>query len=56
MKIKRVLNNNTCISTNHDGVEILLMGPGIAFGKKQGQEVDMAKVEKKPFFSKIKAR
>ncbi|WP_412989489.1 BglG family transcription antiterminator LicT [Pediococcus siamensis] len=46
MKIKRVLNNNTAISENHDGMNILLMGPGIAFGKKQGQDIDMAKVEK----------
>ncbi|WP_436631845.1 CAT RNA binding domain-containing protein [Latilactobacillus sakei] len=46
MEIKRVLNNNTAISTNHNGIDILLMGAGIAFGKKQGQTVDMDKVEK----------
>lgn len=46
MKIKRVLNNNTAISENHDGLDVLLMGPGIAFGKKKGQEVDISKVEK----------
>lgn len=51
MQIKRVLNKNTCISTNHDGVDVLLMGPGIAFGKKRGQSVDMAKVER-TFFLK----
>lgn len=51
MRIKRVLNNNTCISTNREGVDVLLMGPGIAFGKKQGQSIDMAKVEK-TFFLK----
>ncbi|AMV63116.1 Beta-glucoside bgl operon antiterminator, BglG family [Pediococcus damnosus] len=46
MKIKRVLNNNTAISENHNGLDVLLMGPGIAFGKKKGQEVDISKVEK----------
>lgn len=46
MKIKRVLNNNTAISVNHSGLDVLLMGAGIAFGKKQGQSVDMDKVEK----------
>ncbi|KRL45074.1 BglG family transcription antiterminator LicT [Lacticaseibacillus manihotivorans] len=54
MQIKRVLNNNTCIAINHDGVSVLLMGPGIAFGKKRGQAVDMAKVEK-TFFLKDQA-
>lgn len=46
MEIKRVLNNNTAISTNHNGIDVLLMGAGIAFGKKQGQTVDMDKIEK----------
>ena len=46
MKIKRVLNNNTAISVNHNGLDVLLMGPGIAFGKKRGQEVNLDKVEK----------
>ncbi|KRM24129.1 BglG family transcription antiterminator LicT [Latilactobacillus graminis] len=46
MEIKRVLNNNTAISTNHNGIDVLLMGAGIAFGKKQGQPIDMDKVEK----------
>lgn len=34
MLIKRVLNHNAAISTNHQGLDILLMGKGIAFGKK----------------------
>lgn len=46
MEIKRVLNNNTAISVNHSGLDVLLMGAGIAFGKKQGQSVNMDKVEK----------
>lgn len=34
MIIKRVLNHNAAISTNHQGLDILLMGKGIAFKKK----------------------
>ncbi|WP_270330391.1 BglG family transcription antiterminator LicT [Lapidilactobacillus dextrinicus] len=54
MKIKRVLNNNTAISVNKNGLDVLLMGPGIAFGKKQGQDVILDKVEK-TFIIKDKA-
>lgn len=54
MKIKRVLNNNTAISVNQNGLDVLLMGPGIAFGKKQGQDVRLDKVEK-TFIIKDKA-
>lgn len=46
MIIKRVLNNNTVISSNSKGVDVLLMGKGIAFGKKKGQAVDMEQIEK----------
>ncbi|EEU29720.1 putative transcription antiterminator LicT [Limosilactobacillus coleohominis 101-4-CHN] len=45
MQIKRVLNNNAVISENHSGVEVLLMGSGIAWNKKRGQDVDISKVE-----------
>ncbi|HCZ39530.1 BglG family transcription antiterminator LicT [Brochothrix thermosphacta] len=46
MIIKRVLNNNTVISTNKSGFDILVMGRGIAFGKKKNHEIDMELVEK----------
>ncbi|MGY3704915.1 transcription antiterminator BglG [Vagococcus martis] len=46
MIIERVLNNNTVISSNGKGLDILLMGKGIAFGKKKGSEVEMDQVEK----------
>lgn len=46
MIIKRVLNNNTVISSNSKGVDVLLMGKGIAFGKKKGQSVDLEQIEK----------
>lgn len=43
---KRVLNNNTAIATNHDGINVLVMGSGLGFGSKAGQQVPLAKVEK----------
>jgi len=46
MIIKRVLNNNTVISSNSKGVDVLLMGKGIAFGKKKGQSIDLEQIEK----------
>lgn len=46
MIIKRVLNNNTVISSNSKGIDVLLMGKGIAFGKKKGNPVDIELVEK----------
>lgn len=41
-----MLNNNTVISSNSKGVDVLLMGKGIAFGKKKGQAIDMEQIEK----------
>ena len=49
MKIKRTLNTNSAIATNHDNVDVLVMGPGITFGKKVGDTVDITKVEKTLF-------
>ena len=46
MIIKRVLNNNTIISLDQNGAEIIVKGKGIAFGKKPGQEADESKTEK----------
>lgn len=45
MKINKVLNNNLVIS-NINGKERIVMGNGIAFGKKRGQKLDESKVEK----------
>lgn len=46
MKIKRGLNNNAVISSNSQNGDVLLLGSGIAFQKKAGQEVDPQRVEK----------
>lgn len=49
VKIKRALNNNAAIATNRDGVDVLVTGPGVTFGKKAGDSIDISKVEKTLF-------
>jgi beta-glucoside operon transcriptional antiterminator len=46
MKIEKVLNNNVVISRNEQNHEIVVMGRGLAFQKKVGEEIDAAKIEK----------
>ena len=41
MYIEKVLNNNAFISLDENGEEIIVMGKGIAFGKKGNQQVDL---------------
>ena len=46
MKIEKVLNNNIISSLDDKGRELVLMGKGLGFGRKAGEEVDESKVEK----------
>lgn len=46
MIIEKVLNNSTVIITD-EGTEAVLLGKGIGFNKKRGDEVDTEKIEKK---------
>lgn len=46
MIIDKVIGNNLVRSFDEKGKEILIMGCGIGFNKKAGQEVDAEKVEK----------
>ncbi len=41
MIIDRILNNNAFISIDDNGCEIIITGKGIAFGKKQGQDIEL---------------
>lgn len=41
MKIEKVLNNNAFISLDENGSEIIVMGKGISFGKKSGQDAKL---------------
>lgn len=45
-KIERVLNNNAVVTLNSEGAEIIIAGPGIAFGKKYGGYISSSKIEK----------
>lgn len=46
MKIEKVLNNNIISSIDSNGKELVVMGKGIGFGRKAGDDVEEAKVEK----------
>ncbi|OWR32012.1 transcription antiterminator BglG [Saccharibacillus sp. O23] len=53
MKITRIINNNVICATNERRQEMMLLGSGIGFQKKKGDDVDKSKVEKE-FFLKSK--
>lgn len=46
MKIHKVINNNVVSAFDEAGQELVVMGRGLAFQKKPGQEVEEAKIEK----------
>src|SRR5699024_12357216 len=46
MKIKKILNNNVAITHNEFNQEIVVMGLGLAFQKKEGSKIDPKKIEK----------
>lgn len=54
MYIEKVLNNNAFISLDENGEEIIVMGKGIAFGKKGNQHVDLTNLKFKVFSCKDK--
>lgn len=46
MKISKVINNNVVSARDEQGREIVVMGCGIAFQKKAGDEVEQGKIDK----------
>ncbi|MGY3750450.1 BglG family transcription antiterminator LicT [Vagococcus acidifermentans] len=46
MIIKKILNNNVVISVNDNQEEVVVMGRGIAFNKRNGDQIDQTYVEK----------
>jgi len=44
--ISKVLNNNAVVCVDNQGTEKIVMGCGLAFGKKAGAEIETAKIEK----------
>ena len=46
MNITKVINNNVVSSRDEQGNEVLVMGKGLGFQKKAGDQLDQEKVEK----------
>lgn len=46
MKIIKIINNNIISSLDSNNNEIVIMGRGIGFGKKIGQQIEESKIEK----------
>ena len=46
MIIQKVINNNVVSTFDSNGKEVILMGKGIGFRKKTGDELDKKKIEK----------
>ncbi len=46
MKIKQIINNNTVISENASGKEVVIFGKGIGFNGKKGMDIDDSAIEK----------
>jgi len=46
MKVSKIINNNAVCSLDDRGREIVIMGCGLGFNSKVGQEVDKSKMEK----------
>ncbi len=47
MKIKKILNNSVVISLDEAEKEIIVMGKGIAYAKKVGDEITSEQITKK---------
>ncbi len=46
MRIEKVINNNIIQARDNNGVELVVMGRGLGFGKGSGSEIDDAAIEK----------
>lgn len=46
MIIKKILNNNAVITIDSQGKEIIVMGKGLAYGKKSGDNIDTTRIIK----------
>lgn len=46
MRIKKIFNNNIILAHDEKMLERVLLGRGIAFSKKEGDEVDRSKIDK----------
>ncbi|MFJ3030455.1 CAT RNA binding domain-containing protein [Rothia terrae] len=45
MRIVHIYNNNVVLAQSDSGEQAVVLGRGLAFGAKKGQEIDPAKIE-----------
>lgn len=55
MRITKKLNNNTVVTVDDKGNEVIFTGLGIAWDRKVGDEVDESKVEKSLLLKMMKS-
>lgn len=46
MLIKKILNNNVVVTLDDNNKEIIVMGKGLAYGKRSGEQIDSTRVKK----------
>ena len=46
MKINKILNNNYVVSSSEEMGEVVIMGPGVGFRKRAGDDIDNRRIEK----------
>lgn len=46
MEVTKIINNNVILCVDQDGSELVVMGKGIGFGRKPGQDIDENLAEK----------
>jgi len=46
VKVKKILNNNVIVTSNEKNKEVIVMGKGLAFGLKVGDEIDRNRIDK----------
>ena len=46
MNIKRIYNNNVVMVEKDNGEEMIVLGKGLAFGKKVGETIEEEQIEK----------
>lgn len=51
--INKILNNNVVITSDYNDKEIIVMGKGLAYGKKNGDLIDEGKITKKFILSSM---
>ena len=47
MIVQKVLNNSLVLSTDDDNREVIVMGKGIGFNSRPGEEIAPEKIEKR---------